>query len=190
MRKGLLFLLLMAGSANLLLAQGKFFSRDGQIFFDATSNRSLEVIEATNRTASSVIDMATGQMEFAVLIKAFRFERALMEEHFNENYLESDKFPKAVFKGKLADLKAVNLSKDGAYPVKVSGEMTMHGVTKPVNAEGTLTIKGGQVANGKSSFSLTLADYGVKVPSLVSDKVAKVVKVDINVNYQPLPASK
>ncbi len=169
-----------------LFGQTKFFSREGHIFFDATSNRSLEVVEANNRAVSSVVDMATGQMEFAALIKSFRFERALMEEHFNENYLESTKYPKAVFKGKIADLKAVNIAKDGTYPVKITGQMTLHGVTKPLNADASLTVKGGQITAGKSSFSLTLADFNIKVPSLVADKVAKVVKVDVNVPYQPL----
>ncbi|MBK7475566.1 MAG: YceI family protein [Haliscomenobacter sp.] len=171
-------------------AQGKFFSREGHIFFDATSNGSPEVIEANNRAVSSVIDLNTGQMEFAALIKSFRFERALMEEHFNENYLESTKFPKAVFKGKITDLKAINLGKDGSYPVKVTGTLTMHGETKPLTVDASLTVKGGKITLGKSSFSLTLADYKIKIPSLVSDKVASVAKVTIDVPYQPLADSK
>ena len=171
-------------------AQGKFFSREGHIFFDATSNRSLEVIEAHNRAVSSVIDLATGQMEFAALIKSFRFERALMEEHFNENYLESAKYPKAVFKGKIADLKTVNLAKDGSYPVKITGELTMHGETKPLTVDASLTVKAGKITLGKSSFNLTLADYKIKIPSLVSDKVASVVKVTVDVPYQLLSDSK
>ncbi len=182
------FLIIIALTSG--FAQGKFFSREGYIFFDATSNRSLEVIEAHNRAVSSVIDLATGQMEFAALIKSFRFERALMEEHFNENYLESSKFPKAVFKGKITDLKAINFGKDGSYAVKVNGELTLHGETKPLTVDASLTVKGGKITLGKSSFNLTLADYKIKIPSLVSDKVASVVKVTVDVPYQPLSDSK
>ena len=100
MKKTLLFILLAAGTITSLSAQ-KYFTRDGMISFTASSP--LEKIDATNKGATAVIDAASGALEFAVLIKGFIFEKALMQEHFNENYLESGKYPKATFKGKIAD---------------------------------------------------------------------------------------
>src|ERR1044071_3294377 len=94
-------------------AQPKYFTRNGTVAFNASSP--LENIEATNNKASSVFIPSTGQIEFSVLMKAFFFERALMQEHFNENYVESDQYPKAVFKGTVADAAALNLAKDGEY---------------------------------------------------------------------------
>ena len=100
-----------------------------------------EKIEGINRTVTCVVDTKTGNMQFAVLMKGFEFERALMEEHFNENYIESDKFPKAEFKGTIVDNDKVNYAKDGTYTVKVKGKLTMHGETKDVETEGKLTIQ-------------------------------------------------
>src|SRR6188472_303274 len=111
-------------------AQSRYFTKNARVFFDASS--SLEKIDAINDKSTSVIDLSTGQIEFGVLMKAFLFERALMQEHFNENYIESDKFPKALFKGTIADASSIDKSKDGTYPVKVKGTLTLHGVTKEI----------------------------------------------------------
>ncbi|MEK7253941.1 MAG: YceI family protein, partial [Bacteroidota bacterium] len=98
----------------LFFAQGiqaqKYFTREGKITF--VSDAAMEKIEAVTNSATSVIDMATGAVEFAVLIKGFQFKKALMQEHFNENYMESSKFPKATFKGKIDNFSSVNLKKD------------------------------------------------------------------------------
>ena len=97
------FILILAAAATTLFAsaQTKYFTKNGRVFFNASSP--LEKIEAINDKSTSVIDLSTGQIEFGVLLKAFLFERALMQEHFNENYVESDKYPKAIFKGMIAD---------------------------------------------------------------------------------------
>ena len=112
------------------------YTKNGQINFDATSPSSPERIEGINRSATCVVDTKSGNMQFAVLMKGFAFERALMEEHFNENYVESDKFPKAEFKGKIKDNDNIDYSKDGTYSVKVKGKLTMHGETKDVETDG------------------------------------------------------
>ncbi len=171
---------LFAGST--LLAQ-KYFTREGKVSF--FSDAKIEQIEAHNKTATSVYDSENGKLEFAVLIKGFQFEKALMQEHFNENYMESDKFPKATFKGNVADFKSVNLSKDGSYPVKVKGQLTMHGVTKDVETDGKFTVKGG-VVTAAATFNVAVADYNIEVPSVVRDKIAKTVKIDVAVPYQEL----
>lgn len=104
----------------------KYFTKNGTVSFQAGT--ALEDIDATNKSAASVLDAATGQIEFAVLIKGFEFRRALMQEHFNENYMESNKYPKAVFKGKITNLQSISFQKPGSYPAAVSGVLEIHGV--------------------------------------------------------------
>ncbi len=162
--------------APILLSAQRIFTRNANVSFDATSNASLEEVDAKSNTGTIVIDAATGAVEAAVLMKSFQFEKALMQEHFNENYAESSKYPKAVFKGKMTDASAVNFTKDGTYKTAVTGNLTMHGQTKTVNAPATITVKGGKVS-AQTDFTVALVDYDIAIPSLVADKVAKIVKV-------------
>lgn len=156
----------------------KWFTRDANVSFDATAKSSPEDIKAKTNNGTFVFSQADGRLEAAVLVKGFLFEKSLMQEHFNENYLESEKYPKAQFKGKVVDLSKVNFGKEGAYQVTVSGDLIMHGVTKPVTVPATFTIKGDKIAVA-STFAAVLADYNIDVPSLVSDKVAKEAKIKI-----------
>ncbi len=172
--------------ANAALAQTKYFTRNGNISF--YSDAPLEKIEANNHKVSSVLDPATGQVEFSVLMKAFEFEKALMQEHFNENYVESTTYPKSTFKGTITNNKEVDYSKDGTYNVTVDGKLTLHGVTKDVTSKGTMTVKDGKPA-GKSEFKILVADYNISVPGLLKDKVAKEVRIVVEVNYEPLTKS-
>ena len=167
--------------------QNKYYTKNGKIYFSATS--SVEKIEATNEKAFSIFSDSAGVFEFAVLLKAFNFDKALMQEHFNENYVESDKYPKALFKGNVTNFSTVELNKDGVYPVKIKGMLTLHGETKEVNADGSLTIKGGKVTAGKSQFKILLEDFKIDIPSVVKDKISKDVKIDVDVNYEPLKTS-
>ncbi len=180
----LALLTLLIGAPILLSAQ-RIFTKSAKVSFDATSNKSLEEVEAHTSTGTIVIDAATGAIEAAVLMKSFQFKKALMGEHFNENYVESTKYPKATFKGKIVDTSKVNFKQDGTYNINVSGDMTMHGVTKPVTAPATITVKGGKV-NAQTNFSVTLADYKIAIPSLVADKVAKVAKVTFGGNLDAM----
>ncbi len=164
----------------------KYFSKSGKITF--YSDAPLEKIEAHNTTASTVLDATTGNFEWAVLIKGFQFEKALMQEHFNENYMESDKYPKAVFKGRIDNLSQVNFSKDGEYTVKASGNLEMHGVTQPVMVEGKLKVKGESIsASGK--FNVKVEDYKIQIPKVVADNIAKVVEVTVSADYQKFDRS-
>ena len=177
----LLFCFVLALSSA--FAQDRYFTKTGQVqFFSATP---MENIEANNTAASSVFDARTGKMEFAVLMKAFKFEKALMEEHFNENYVESGKFPKASFAGAITNLEAVDFKKNGTYKVNVKGNLTIHGVTKEVEAPGTITVENGKV-KANSVFNVTPEDYKIEIPKLVREKIAKQVKVTVNMDYQPL----
>lgn len=172
----LFFVFLLTG----LNAQ-KYFTRTGTISF--FSEAPLEKIEATNNSATSIFDLETGNMEFAVLIKGFQFEKALMQEHFNENYMESSKFPKATFKGQIAEIGDVDFSKDGEYPVKVKGALTIHGETQEVETEGKFVVKEGAIA-ANASFEIAVADYKIEIPKVVRDNIAKIVRIDINSDYK------
>jgi len=155
----------------------RYMTRTGKVTF--FSKTSMMDIQAINNEVACAMDAKEGGLQFIVLIKSFKFESALMQEHFNENYMESDKFPKAEFKGKITDISGVNFAKDGTYNVKVSGKLTIHGVTKDVNLPGTIVIKGGEVT-ANSTFIVKCADYGVTIPSLVASKISQDIKVTVN----------
>jgi polyisoprenoid-binding protein YceI len=185
MKKSILLLAFVA-IAFFSSAQTKYFTKTARIFFDASS--SLEKIDAINDKGTSVIDFSTGQIEVGVLMKAFLFERALMQEHFNENYVESDKFPKAVFKGTIADPSSIDKSKDGTYPVKATGKLTLHGVTKDVSTTVMFTVKNGAIS-AATDFKIETADYDIEIPGVVKDKIAKTVNINVQANYEPLKTS-
>jgi YceI-like domain len=161
----------------------KYFTRTGEISFDATSPSSPEKIKGINRTATCVVDIKSGAMQFAALMKGFEFERALMEEHFNENYVESSKYPKAEFKGKIKDADETDFTKDGTYTVKVKGDLTLHGETKEVETEGKLTVQGGKIS-AVADFSVKLSDFNISVPGLVADKVSKTAKISVSCSLE------
>ena len=163
-------------------AQSIMMTKTGKISFYSRSK--VEKVEADNNEVSSILNTQTGELVFAVLLKSFHFERALMEEHFNENYVESSKYPKSTFKGKITNLAAVNFTKDGAYPVSVNGELTMHGVTKTVSSNGSVTVKAGKIA-AFSKFSIKLKDYNITIPTLVGDKISEDIDLTVDCKYEP-----
>jgi polyisoprenoid-binding protein YceI len=179
--KGKMLLLALLVLFQVTEAQ-KLITKTGHIWF--YSKTPLEEIEAHNRQAVSTLDPSTGEMVFMLLVKSFEFKRALMQEHFNENYLESDKYPKASFKGKITNLDKVNFKKDGVYNTEVSGDMTIHNVTKPLSAKGTLEVKGGTVIVA-SKFLTVPHDWDIDIPSVVEDKIAKQIEVTVEATYTP-----
>src|SRR4030095_1477645 len=162
-------------------AQDRLLTRNGSISF--YSKAPLEDIEANTQTAVSVLDKKTGQLEFSVLIKSFAFEKALMQEHFNENYLESDKFPKSVFKGRIDDVSKVNFDTDGKYNVSVTGDLTIHGQSQKVTTPAVITVQKG-IASASAEFDIILSDYKIAIPSLAQDKISKTVRIAVNLKYQ------
>lgn len=158
----------------------KVFTKNGSINFN--SKTTLETIDATSNQVTSVLVPGTGDIQFSVQIKSFHFKKALMEEHFNETYMESDKYPKATFKGKITDLSKVNFAKDGTYNVTVSGDLNMHNVTQKATTNGTITVKGGKVS-ANSSFVVKLADYKIDVPKVVRSNISETVTVTVNCTY-------
>ncbi len=171
-RKTLLLVLLCAISGQ-LLAQ-KYYTRDGKVVFE--SDAPIENIEAVNNKAICVWDTESGAIEMAILIKSFKFQKALMEEHFNENYLESDKFPKAKFKGNVTNMSSIHLDKDGVYTAEVAGDLSMHGVTKLIQINANISVENGQV-KCIATFEIAVADFDIKIPKIVADNIAKTVKI-------------
>ena len=175
--------LLSAATIILLCKAGiaqKYFTKNGNIsFFSATS---IENIQADNNQVMSVLSAQTGDLQFSVLIKSFHFKKALMEEHFNENYMESDKYPKSTFKGIITDISGVNFAKDGNYKVMVNGDLSMHGVTKNINTSGTISISGGKIT-GTSIFKIVLADYNISIPKVVENNISKTIEITVNCLY-------
>lgn len=147
------------------------------------SSAPLEDISAVSERGVSAINVKTKAIYFKVPMNTFKFKKALMQEHFNENYIESEKFPFAEYKGKFAE--DVDFSKNGAYPVTVEGVLSLHGVEKSYKGKGTITVKDGKF-NVNSKFNVTVADHKIKIPSLVVKNIAEVVEVTVNADYQPV----
>ncbi len=183
MKKTLLLLTISFVLGSTLIAQEKYFTKSGKINF--TSKASLENIEALNKSVTAVLDTKSGNLQFAVLMKGFEFEKALMQEHFNENYLESHKYPKAEFKGAVVNNGEINYAKDGTYKANVKGQLTIHGQTKPVETEGKIQVKNGKIL-ADAVFGIALADYNVEIPKLVKDNIAKIVNIEVDCTLDPL----
>ena len=164
---------------SLNLSAQKFSSKNG--FAGFYSHTPMEDVKADNNQVNSILDSSTGDIVFLLLNKSFHFDRALMEEHFNENYIESNKYPKSTFKGTVSDISKVNFSSDGNYPVTVNGDLTIHGVTKNVTASGNIIIKGGKITIS-SKFMAKLADYGISIPGAVKSNISESVEIAVNCN--------
>lgn len=161
----------------------KIYTKEGIIGFHAGTK--LEDIDATNSRATCIIDKSTGDMEWSVLVKGFKFKRALMEEHFNENYMESNTFPKATFKGKISAISDVKFGADGVYNVKVNGKLSIHGVTNDIATNGKIIVKNG-ISSVESKFNVVPEDYKIEIPSAVRDKIAKSVEITVSGNLLEL----
>ncbi|MFA6127641.1 MAG: YceI family protein [Bacteroidales bacterium] len=161
-------------------AQNRYFTKTGHI--DFFSHTSVEDIKAVNDQVTSFLDVSTGDIIFSVLNRSFQFAKPLMQEHFNENYIESEKFPKSSFEGKIAELKSIDFTKPGKYRVKVAGKLTLHGITKEIEAPGDLTVGKDKIL-GESVFSVIPEDYGIKIPSVVRQNIAETVKISVQMNY-------
>jgi polyisoprenoid-binding protein YceI len=180
LRWALGFLLWLAITAHpqAAWAQGKYMTRAGYISFFSASI--MEDIEAKNNKVAAVIDLNVGQMAFSVPVHEFQFKRTLMQEHFNENYMESDKYPKATFTGQLANPAQVAKQLTTANQnVEVEGNLTLHGVTHKVIVTGTLQMRDGQLVVF-AYFNIAPADYNIDIPLLVREHIAKSVSVRVS----------
>ena len=162
---------------NFIMAQ-KAITRNGQITFEG-SMPAFEEIKATTNSASAILDQATGNFAALALIKSFKFKSPLMEEHFNENYMESNLFPKATFKGKILDFDPETLTGAKTKSVYyIEGDLTIHGVTKKIKTEINLTPSKGKILL-TANFTIKPSDYNIEIPSIVKDKIAKNIKTKL-----------
>lgn len=161
----------------------KYITKNGHIKF--YSDTPVETIEAHNRQVNSALDVNSGDFVFKVLMRGFEFEKALMQEHFNENYIESHKYPNATFVGKITNLDKMDLTKEGTYNANVQGNLTIHGVTNEINETGTLEVKDG-VIHGDAVFTVLVDDYDIKIPKAVIENIAEEIEITVDVKLEKL----
>lgn len=178
-----LILLILLLPVFLAVNGQKYITKNGYIGF--FSHTPMEDIKADNNQVASILDISTGDIVFQVLVKSFHFDRALMEEHFNENYMESDKLPKASFKGKITNLAAVDFKKNGTYNVTIEGDLAIHGITNKIKVGGTVEVVSGGI-NGSSKFGIVPEDYKINIPNLVREKIEKSLWISVTMKYTPM----
>jgi len=171
MKKISLLTALFALFATIVFSQ-TYKTKDGNIFFNPNKNQSNTEYSALSKEATAVLKVETADVALLVPMKTFHFNNALLEEHFNENYLHTNKFPNGTYKGKLIGFTADMLTKDGTYNLSSEGQMTLHGVTKAFKAPVTLIVKG-KTATFKCVFKVKADDYNIEIPGLVKSKLAE-----------------
>lgn len=154
----------------------KMITRSGEIKFDATVSGAMDSVIATSTTVSSIFDKSNGDLVVQGLVKSFKFKSSLMEEHFNENYMESDKFPKTSFKGKVIGFEG----KSGSYDVE--GELTIHGVSNKVKTK--MTINVGTKTTISGSFNVKLKEYKLEVPALAKKTLSETAKISVKLDLE------
>lgn len=178
MKKAVLFLLFFG-----FIAQSfgqKYYTKTGTLDFEG-SVEAFEPVKASNTTTTAILDVSTGKIAVLGLIKGFRFRNALMEEHFNENYMDSDKFPKATFNGAIAGFSINDINSEKEYTVE--GDLTIHGKTQKVTTKIYL-VKNGDAIDVKTNFSVSPEDFDIKIPNIVKEKISETIKIAANFNLQ------
>ncbi|MEI6584638.1 MAG: YceI family protein [Sediminibacterium sp.] len=180
MLKHIIIALFLMGAINTTTtAQNLHSTKAAKIRF--FSSLAAEDIEATNSQAVSKLDTKTGAINFIVLIKGFVFENELMQKHFNEEYMESTKFPKSEFKGLITNLSAINFSKNGSYPAIVSGSLSIRGISQPVKATGSIIVANGKISV-KSIFKIKVVDFGI-TGSDIGKSIANELEITVTSQY-------
>lgn len=180
MQKKLFILVLLVASVG-AYGQGKFIAKNAYISFH--SSTPLEDILGESNEAVTILNAETGEIGFQAIMTTFHFKRALMEEHFNENYMESTKFPKAKFNGKIEGFSKDMLSAPVA-DIKVIGILSVHGVDKTVTAPAKLGLENGKLV-ATSKFKVTPEEFGITIPALVRDKIGREMEITVKANYLP-----
>ena len=178
MKKSIITIVLFFSVFSVLTAQEKFITKTGEINFEA-SVPSFEEVKAKHSAVSAILKN-NGEFASLALMKGFRFKVALMEEHFNENYAESSKFPKTTFRGKVSDFNISDLSEtEKTYTIK--GVVNMHGVDKNIDVPATIKMVDG-VVYLSTNFVLKPGDFDIEIPSVVSSKIAE--EINVSANYE------
>ena len=178
MKQFLLLIILVFSQQDLFSQQ--FYTDKGVTKFDG-SKAAFEPIKATNNNSVSIIDSETGQIAAVILISKFEFRLGLMQEHFNENYLESNVYPKSTFEGKIKDFNVLNLT-ENVITHEITGNLTIKGVAKKIKTIAEISKLDNQIKI-KSNFSVFLSDFGIKVPKIVFKKIDEEVKISLNFIY-------
>jgi hypothetical protein len=180
MKPKLFFIALSALSFTSMYAQDIFTTSNAKVSF--YSKTPIEDIEATSNKVATVLNNKTKQLYFKIQNTTFQFREKLMQEHFNENYMESDKFPISDFNGKILD--DIDFTKKGNYKVTIVGILNIHGKKKEYKVEGTLSSNENGISV-TSNFKIKLADHGVEIPTIVFTKIAEQLDIEISANYKP-----
>jgi polyisoprenoid-binding protein YceI len=180
--KKVIFILSFICCGCLLFAQKKMTS-SATIIFDATTGTNV-LPKAENKTVVAAIELKSGGIAFEAVIKSFSFSNPMMQEHFNsENWLDSDKFPTSTFKGKITNLTSISFTKDGNYPANVTGDLTIHGITKPVTTSGSLIVNG-KAISVNAEFVIKLEDYDITSKAVNGIKIAKEPKITVAADFK------
>jgi polyisoprenoid-binding protein YceI len=148
-------------------------------FFSATS---MENIEATSHSVICALNISNKKVIVKIKNKSFKFKSGLMEEHFNENYMESEKYEYSTLEGNITD--NIDLTKDGAYDVNIKGALDIHGVKVERDIKAKLVVKNGAPSEGSSKFDVKLADHKIKIPSVVGANIAEQIAVDVEFHFE------
>jgi hypothetical protein len=180
MKKQLFILILLITSVS-VFGQDKFIAKNAYISFFSTTG--VEDILGESNEAVTILDATKGEVVFQALSTTFHFKRALMEEHFNENYMESSKFPKTKFKGTIEGF-TKDMLKAPVANIKITGQLNVHGVEKTITVPGTIGLEDGKLV-ATAKFKVTPEEYGIIIPSLVRDKIGKEMEITIKDTYMP-----
>jgi len=181
MIKKILLFWMMANFVNMQVQGQVYYTKNGRIVF--FSKTILENISAENNQVISIINIQTGEVRFSLLNRAFHFPKAKMEDDFNESYMESDRWPRSTFNGNIENSGNINFEDDGNHSVTVTGELTIHGVTRKIVIPGNIIIKDGKIS-ASAAFKVLIKDFNIKIPSIVSNKIAEGVEVTVECLYQ------
>jgi len=177
----MIFFIVLSGVSEITFAQGGMFAAaTGNTTF--SSETPMENINAENKKTQVLLNTATNELAIRMNMRDFVFPNKLMQEHFNENYIESDKYPNGTFSGKLDQ--AIDYSKDGTYDASATGSFTIHGVSKTRTIKGKMKIEGGKI-NLTSNFEVALTDHKIDVPQIVFVKIAQSIKVKAEYTLSP-----
>jgi polyisoprenoid-binding protein YceI len=154
--------------------------KDGSVYF--YSKAPIEDIQAASNNVQAIVNTHTKEVAFIIPIRSFQFAKDLMREHFNEKYMESDKYPNAAFSGKIKE--DIDWTKDGKYPATVTGNMKIHGVKREETYAGVVTVKGGDISV-ECKFNVPIKDYNISKPKLLFQNIADTINVKMDVNLQP-----
>ncbi len=174
------YILLLFVCVSLTANAQLFSTRNGFVGF--YSETPFENIVAENNQVYAILDISKKTIAFSMLMKSFVFQKELMQVHFNEDYIESDKFPKANFTGSFTEI--IDPLKNGTIILHITGSMMMHGITKPISTNATLIIKNNTL-DGTSNFKINPSDFNIEIPSLVRKKIAQQIDVHVKVSLHP-----